>query len=655
MIKPRESSAKNPLESKSDADKVNVLNAFENKEFSLYSQEALNKAPETIIWTDSTGKIIYVNEKGCSSLLYSKEELLRMKIFDIDKKTTESQWKLFINRLKNEKAITIETIHTAKNGSNIPVELTLNQIVYSGEEFFCAFVHDLTEKKYIQKIQNCVYRISEASLTAESLQDLSAQIHEIIVELMPARNNFYIALYDKETEMLSFPYFVDEYEEPPEPQNLGMGLTEYVLRTGKPILVTPEVFAELEKKDEVISVGPPSIDWLGVPLNTRDGTIGVLVIQSYTEGLRYSEEEKNILMFISEQVAMAMTRFKIRDDLLESEERYKDLVEKANLAIMIDDEQGYLKYVNNTFYEMFGYTAEDRKKMIMVNIDIVHPDDKSRIKKIHYDRIHGKKVPSRYEFKGIKKDGTVIDCEADVLILKKDNTNIGTRSYVRDITEEKKNKDILESSLKEKEVLLREIHHRVKNNLQIISSLLNLQSSFIQDQSALKMFQESNLRVRSMAIVHEKLYRSEDLSKVDFNEYIISLIRYMYQIYGIDPNQIKMNISVKDIFLDINSAIPCGLIVSELISNALKHAFPNGREGEINITFDQTFQGKYRLLIEDNGVGLDNNIDIHNTDSFGLQLVNMLTEQLQGKFSLDISEKTSFQVVFCDPEYPEKF
>ena len=158
-----------------------------------------------------------------------------------------------------------------------------------------------------------------------------------------------------------------------------------------------------------------------------------------------------------------------------------------------------------------------------------------------------------------------------------------------------------------------------------------------------------------MAIVHEKLYRSEDLSKVDFNEYIISLIRYMYQIYGIDPSQIRMNISVKDIFLDINSAIPCGLIVSELISNALKHAFPEGGEGEINIIFDQTNQGKYRLIVEDNGVGLGKNIDIHNTDSFGLQLVNMLTEQLQGKFTLGGSGNTSFQVVFCDPEYPDKF
>ena len=347
-----------------------------------------------------------------------------------------------------------------------------------------------------------------------------------------------------------------------------------------------------------------------MPLNTRDGTIGVLVIQSYTEGLRYSEEEKNVLMFISEQVAMAISRFEIRDDLLESEEKYKDLVEKANLGIMIDDEEGHLKYVNNTFCEMFGYTAGDMKKMNMVNIDVVHPDDKTRVKRIHQDRIQGKNVPFRYGFKGIKKDGSEIVCEVDVLVLKKNGKNLGTRAYVRDITEEKKNKDILESSLKEKEVLLREIHHRVKNNLQIISSLLNLQSSFIKDQSALKMFQESNLRVRSMAIVHEKLYRSEDLYRVNFNEYIVSLVRYMYQIYGIDPSQIKMDISVKDVFLDINSAIPCGLIISELISNALKHAFPDGQKGEIKIIFDQIKQGKYRLVVEDNGVGLNRDIDI---------------------------------------------
>lgn len=655
MVKTKEGSKKSPSKLKRGAKKIKHPDSLENQNLPLFSNEALNKAPEIILWIDLSGRIIYVNEKGCSSLSYSKKELLQMKIFDLDRKILESQWQFFLNRLKKEKAITLETVFSTKNDSTIPVEMIINHIVYMGEEFYCAFVHDLSEKKYIQKIQNCVYRISEASLTAESMNDLFAQIHEIIVELMPARNNFYIALYDKEYEMLSFPYFVDEYEDPPEPQKLGMGLTEYVLRTGTPILVTPEVFAELEKKNEVVSVGPPSIDWLGVPLNTREGTIGVLVIQSYTEGLRYTEEEKNILMFISEQVAMAISRFKTRDELLESEEKYKDLIEKANLAILIADEEGRINYANNTFYEMFGYTVEDRKKKDMINIDVVHPEDKARVKKINQDRIKGKNVPTRYEFKGIKKDGTEIDCEIDVILLKKDEKNVGTRGYIRDITEEKKNKDILESSLKEKEVLLREIHHRVKNNLQIISSLLNLQSSFIEDESALKMFQESNLRVRSMAIVHEKLYRSEDLSRVDFNEYIASLIGYMYQIYGIDPDQIKINVSVKNIFLDINSAIPCGLIVSELISNALKHAFPEGQEGSINIIFDRIGQGKYRLVVEDNGVGLDNTIDIHNTESFGLQLVNMLTEQLQGKFTADASGNTSFQVVFCDPEYPDKF
>jgi len=652
MVKANLDNSKN--QSKQTRSDKDAKDSLKNHNLPLFSNEALNKAPETILWVNSSGRIIYANEKGCSALSYSKEELLQMNIFDIDR-IEKSQWKFFLDRLKKEKVITIETVFSTKNGSTIPVEMTVNHISYRGEEFYCAFVHDLSEKKYIQKIQNCIYRISEASLTAESLNDLFSQIHEIIMELMPARNNFYIALYDRENEMLSFPYFFDEYEESPEPQSLGLGLTEYVLRTGKPILVTPEVFAELEKKNEVVSVGPPSIDWLGVPLNTRDGTIGVLVIQSYTQGMRYSEEEKNILVFISEQVAMAISRFKTKDDLLESEEKYKDLIEKANLAILIADAEGKLSYANNTFYEMFGYAAEDRKKRNMINIDVVHPDDKERIKKINQDRINGKNVPNRYEFKGIKKDGTEIDCEIDVVLLKKDGKNVGTRGYIRDITDEKKNKNRLESSLKEKEVLLREIHHRVKNNLQIISSLLNLQSSFVQDETALKMFQESNLRVRSMAIVHEKLYRSEDMSRVNFNEYITSLTGYMYQTFGIDPSRIKIRVSVKDIFLDINSAIPCGLIVSELISNALKHAFPDGRKGEIHIVFDRLKPGKYRLVIEDNGIGLDTSIDIHNTESFGLQLVNMLTEQLQGKFTSDTSEKTSFQVLFHDPEYPDEF
>ena len=177
-------------------------------------------------------------------------------------------------------------------------------------------LRNITEHKQADKAQETLYKISEAVHSEKSLDSLYRMIHETISDLMPAKN-FYIALHDREKKMLHFPYFVDEEEDNPGSEPLGKGLTEYVLRTGEPLLALPEVFNGLEKKGEVISVGPPSIDWLGVPLKTRERTIGVMVVQTYTEGVRYTKEDKHILTFISEQVAMAIDRTRARERLFE--------------------------------------------------------------------------------------------------------------------------------------------------------------------------------------------------------------------------------------------------------------------------------------------------------------------------------------------------
>ena len=224
-----------------------------------------------------------------------------------------------------------------------------------------------------------------------------------------------------------------------------------------------------------------------------------------------------------------------------------------------------------------------------------------------------------------------------------ENARLYERAH-KEITERVQAEAKIKASLKEKEILLQEIHHRVKNNLQVISSLLNLQSQGIQDEKTLEVFQESQNRIRSMALIHEKLYRSSDLARVDFAEYIRNLASFLIRSYR--SRAVRLDLQAADIYLSIDNAVPCGLIVNELISNALKHAFVDGREGEICVIMHQLTDRHVRLVVRDNGVGLPKGVDYMNTGSLGLQLVTMLVEQLDGTIEIRNNVGAEFEILF---------
>lgn len=218
---------------------------------------------------------------------------------------------------------------------------------------------DVSETKRAARIQLATYRISEAAHAARTLHDLYGAIHRIVGELMPA-NNFYIALYDPTSDLLSFPYFVDQYDPDFAPKRPGKGLTEYVLRTGRPSLVTPEVHAELERRGEVELIGAPSIDWVGVPLKIGDRAIGVLVVQTYTPGVRYGEREKHILQFVSTQVAMAIERKRTEEQLHESERKYRLLFETNPEPMFVYDcETLRILAANTAAIARYGYSEAE--------------------------------------------------------------------------------------------------------------------------------------------------------------------------------------------------------------------------------------------------------------------------------------------------------
>lgn len=225
-------------------------------------------------------------------------------------------------------------------------------------------------------------------------------------------------------------------------------------------------------------------------------------------------------------------------------------------------------------------------------------------------------------------------------------------ALVHDITQRKKAEKQIKEALKEKEILLKEIHHRVKNNLMVISSLLNLQADYVKDKASYEMFMESKNRARSMALIHERLYQSTDLREIDFSDYIRTLSMELYRTYVINPEIIRLNLNLEPITVDINIAIPCGLIINELLSNSLKHAFPGNRSGEVDIKFHSK-EGNLILEISDDGIGFPQDIDFNNTPSLGLKVVNVLVDQIDGEIKMNSGKGTSFTVTFPEVTFDE--
>jgi len=230
---------------------------------------------------------------------------------------------------------------------------------------------------------------------------------------------------------------------------------------------------------------------------------------------------------------------------------------------------------------------------------------------------------------------------------------LGAVNVLVDITDRKRTETALQESearlqaaLREKEILLKEIHHRVKNNLQVVSSLLSLQHHTIKDATLRELFHESERRVRSMALIHETLYQAPDVSRFDLAHYLRTLGVELFRAYGVDPAHITLTNHIEEVVLPLETALPCGLILNELLSNALKHAFPDGRPGDIRIELQASPDQQVVLRVADTGIGLPSGLDVHQTDSLGLQLVCALTEQLQGTLTVAQQNGTVFTLLF---------
>jgi two-component sensor histidine kinase len=277
-------------------------------------------------------------------------------------------------------------------------------------------------------------------------------------------------------------------------------------------------------------------------------------------------------------------------------------------------------------------------------------EDLKRIKGYYALRNDPVAHPTEYETKVRDKAGNIKDLLVTIVSIPSTQKQLAS---ILDITKRKIADNKIKSSLKEKNNLLQEIHHRVKNNMQIISSLLNLQIKYVDEEEAVNVLKESQNRIKSMAMIHEKLYMSDDLAHINFVDYIQSLVKNLFYSYNVENTNIKPIFEVEDVTLNMETAVPCGLIISELVSNSLKYAFPNEKKGEILVSL-KTVDDKYELIIRENGIGLPEELDFNNLETLGLLLVNNLTEQIDGELTINRSPGTEFKIKFKELEYKER-
>ncbi len=326
---------------------------------------------------------------------------------------------------------------------------------------------------------------------------------------------------------------------------------------------------------------------------------------------------------------------------MEDLERFRALLDQVSDAILLVNlDTLQVADANGAAGELLG---QARDSLLGLRLDRLMPPEATQAMN---DFLHSGQVETFVESVLPAAEGGMHDVPVEIVLRV---VPFGSVPYLvavaRDVSERKLNEERLRASLREKEVLLKEVHHRVKNNLQTISSLLSLQAQVLDDPGLAELFRESQNRIQSMALVHERLYQVDDLSSVDFDSYLSSVISFLMQSYRQNTFAVRLVKDLEDLALPVTAAIPCGLMVNELLSNSLKYAFPNGRAGTIEVSFRRDGD-RYVLRVADDGVGLPPDIDPLDTSSLGLKLVLTLVRQLKGELDILPPPGASFRIAF---------
>ncbi len=440
----------------------------------------------------------------------------------------------------------------------------------------------------------------------------------------------------------------------------GQGIADWVIRHGKSLIVAD---AQHDKRhftgiDRKTGIFIHSI--LSVPLLFKSEVIGIIQVVD-TEPNRFEKRDLYLMESLAATTSIAIRNARLFDDLQsqikmrkESEEALRESENRLRMVLEVTSDGVWDRnlitdhvYFSPTWIRMLGYAEDEIEPHTSTWENLIHPDDRSRVLEAMNEHLNGHTDSYTSEFRMRTKEGDYkwVLSRGKVVEFGPDGRPLRILGTHMDITERKQMDEQLQLSLGEKEVLLKEIHHRVKNNFQIISSLLSLQESRVTDEELARTIMDSKNRVRAMALIHERLYSSENFTSIDFSEYLHILAQELFQIYAKNP-AIIMNIHAEEVMLNINQSIPCGLIVHELISNALKYAFPDEiKSGTITISLREN--DFIELSVADNGIGIPEDLDPKKTNSLGFKLLYTLAEtQLKGSIQLNRKSGTRFTLKF---------
>jgi PAS domain S-box-containing protein len=335
-----------------------------------------------------------------------------------------------------------------------------------------------------------------------------------------------------------------------------------------------------------------------------------------------------------------------REELESSRAKYFDLFDLAPVGYLTLSEAGIILETNLTAAKLLGVERSQLVKKPVTRFIVKEDQD---IYHLYRRNLFETRLRQACELRMTGKGGVPLWVRIEGIAAKGNDDKPVCRATLSDITERKHSEDKLKLLLKEKEVLVKEVHHRVKNNFTIVSSLLHLQSQQIEDENIQRMFLKSRDRIKSMSLIHERLYQSQDLTRINLSEYISTLATDLYQAYETEREKVVLVIETDDVSLNVDQTIPCGLVLNELISNSLKYGFPPGWKGEakIEVTLRKTDENEIELAVKDNGIGLHDDFDIRKTKSLGLMIITLLVEdQLKGELKIVRHEGTGFFVRF---------